>query len=199
MSLPLCGAPRLLLRGWWHRPRLCCLLLWSETYSTKETFHDPAIPVTCAYCDHFQSALFKAQWFTCGHVIAFSPNKLIKKKIIDLSEGASCEDEDLRQLQRLTRMTFHFVVGDLQTEPQCVFLELPQVGNTPWLLFSASQTDTQTVNTLPFTCMGNRQTIDNLPFICMEDRQTVDNLPFTCMEDRQTVDNLPFTCMEVYP
>ena len=51
--------------------------------------------------------------------------------IIDLSEGASCEDEDLRQLQRLTRMTFHFVVGDLQTEPQCVLLELPQVGNTP--------------------------------------------------------------------
>ena len=35
--------------------------------------------MTCAYCDHFQSALFKAQWFTCGHVIAFSPNKLIKK------------------------------------------------------------------------------------------------------------------------
>ena len=63
--------------------------------------------------------------------------------IIDLSEGASCEDEDLRQLQRLTRMTFHFVVGDLQTEPQCVFLELPQVGNTPWLLFSARKTDKQ--------------------------------------------------------
>ena len=86
MSLPLCGAPRLLLRGWWHRPRLCCLLLWSETHSTKETFHDPAIPVTCAYCDHFQSALFKAQWFTCGHVIAFSPNKLIKKIISEVKE-----------------------------------------------------------------------------------------------------------------
>ena len=43
--------------------------------------------MTCAYCDHFQSALFKAQWFTCGHVIAFSPNKLIKKNDDDGGGG----------------------------------------------------------------------------------------------------------------
>ena len=80
MSWPFGGAPRLLLRaGWWCRRRLCRLLLWSETHSTKGIFHGPAIHVTCAYCDHFQSALFNAQWFTCWHVIAFTPNRLIKK------------------------------------------------------------------------------------------------------------------------